>query len=107
MNEGDESFPSTETRKRNRCFGFKYSSKKALERSRVMRRTIKAGGSKFTTVTKALSYPSVLVNEIRINDHHDFAIGSRGPPLFESVDELKGKRKEMSYGDAISDKEYP
>jgi hypothetical protein len=43
MNEGDESLPSTETRKKRRGLGFRYSSKKDLERSRVKKRTAKVG----------------------------------------------------------------
>jgi hypothetical protein len=34
MNEGNESFPSTATRKKRRLSGFGYSSRKALEHSR-------------------------------------------------------------------------
>jgi hypothetical protein len=51
MNDLGKSVPSTETRKKKRGSGFRYSSKKALERSRLSKKTTKIGGSEFTTVT--------------------------------------------------------
>jgi hypothetical protein len=107
MNEGNESFPSTETRNRKKRYGFRYLSKKALECSRMTKRTTKGGGSEFTSITKALSFPNALSSEISITDLHDCTTESGGPPLFESVDELEGEGKEMSFGDAIFDGEYP
>jgi DNA-binding transcriptional MerR regulator len=59
MNEGDESIPSTVTRKKRRGSGFRFSSKKDLERSKL-KRTARAGGSELASVEKALSYPSTL-----------------------------------------------
>jgi hypothetical protein len=71
MNEENESFSSTETWKRRRHSRFRYSSKQALKQLRMTRRTAKAGGSDFTTIIKALLYPSALSSEISITDHHD------------------------------------
>jgi hypothetical protein len=34
MYDLDESVPSTETKKKKRCHGFRYSTRKALDRSR-------------------------------------------------------------------------
>jgi hypothetical protein len=62
MNEGDESISSTQTRKKRRGSGFRYSNKKDLERSKLKRRTAKPGGSELAFVTKALSYPRTLSN---------------------------------------------
>jgi hypothetical protein len=45
MNEGDEAIESTVTRKKKRRSGFRYSSKKVLERSRVKRETTNVGGN--------------------------------------------------------------
>jgi hypothetical protein len=58
MNERDEAIESTETRKKRRRSGFRYSSKKVLECSRVKRETAKVGGVQFKSVTRTLSYPS-------------------------------------------------
>lgn len=73
MNEGDDSFLSTETRKKRRKPGFRYSSKKELDRSRLSKTTAK------TTVKKVLSYPD-----------------SGGPAVLEPVEELDGVRIETS-----------
>jgi hypothetical protein len=91
MNEGDELFPSIETRKRKRRYGFRYSRKKELERLRAKKRTAKFRRSKLTTVTKVLLYVSALSYELGIIDQHDYAIGSRGLPLLETVHELEEK----------------
>jgi hypothetical protein len=107
MNEGDESIPFSETWRRKRRSGFRYPSKKELERSRFLRRIAKAGGSKFTSVTKALSYPSALSSEISISNQHECAAGSGGPPLLQPIDELEDDRTEMSVGSTNSDCDYP
>jgi hypothetical protein len=52
MNEGDEAIESTKTRKKRRRLGFRYSSRKVLERSREKRETAKVGGVQFEAVTK-------------------------------------------------------
>jgi hypothetical protein len=95
MDEGDESIESTETRKKKRRSGFRYSSKKELERSRVKRRTAKVVGIQFESVTKALSYPSEIGDIV----HHDCAAGSSLPPCLDSAD---GDRMELSCGNAIT-----
>jgi hypothetical protein len=48
------------TRKRKRGSGFRYSTKKALERSRLSKKTTKGRVLEFASMTKALTYPSVL-----------------------------------------------
>jgi hypothetical protein len=97
MNEGDESFLSTETRKRRRRFRFRYSSKKVLERSREA----KCRRSGLTSVTKVLSYISALSSEFGTAKHHDCAIESGRTPLLESVDKLEGEGKDMSLAELI------
>jgi hypothetical protein len=67
----------------------------------------KVGISEFTTFTKALLYPSTLSSKINITNHHNCTIGLGGLPLLESLDELDGERKEMSFGNSIFDGEYP
>jgi hypothetical protein len=98
MNEGDESIESTETRKKKRRSGFRYFSKKVLERSRVKRRTAKVGGIQFESVTKALSYPSEIGDIV----HYDCATGSSFLPCLDSVEEHDGDGMELSCDNAIT-----
>jgi hypothetical protein len=72
MNKGDESILSTETRKRKRKPGLRFSRKKDLERSRLSRSNAKA-------VKKVLSYPD-----------------SGGSAVLEPVEELAGVRIETN-----------
>jgi hypothetical protein len=88
MNEGGESVLSIENRKRKRRSGFRYSSKKALERSRLSKSNAKAGGSGFTCVSKVLTYPN-----------------TSEPALLESVNELSRIRIETSNSNLVC--EFP
>jgi hypothetical protein len=88
MNEGNESFPSTAAWKKRRCSGFRYSTKKALERSRESRRTAFAGIFECIPVSRTLSYPSAQTSETCLSNHSTFAIRSGGSHLLESVEEL-------------------
>jgi hypothetical protein len=54
--EGGGLIPSREARKKRRGSGFRYSSKKDLERSKL-KRSAKTRASELAFVTKALSYP--------------------------------------------------
>jgi hypothetical protein len=99
MNEGDELFPSMETRKRKRRSRFRFSSKKTLECSRLMRRTAKAGGCEFTSVIRTLLYPSVIPSELCVTDIHGCAAKSCESPILESIDKFERERKETSNGD--------
>jgi DNA-binding transcriptional MerR regulator len=56
MNEGDGSNLSREARKKKKGSGFRYSSKKDLERSKL-KRAAKSRDSDLASITKALSYP--------------------------------------------------
>jgi hypothetical protein len=103
MNEGNESFPSTAARKKKRHSGFRYSTRKALERSRKLRRTAIAGIFECTPVSRALSYPSAQTSETCLSDHGTFATGSGGSHLLESVEELHEEWKRMSTSDASID----
>jgi hypothetical protein len=98
MNEGDVSIESTETRKKKRRSGFRYSSKKELDRSKVKRRTAKVVGVQFESVTRALSYPSESGGIVL----HDSAAGSCFPPCLDSVEEHDGEGMELSCGNAIT-----
>jgi DNA-binding transcriptional MerR regulator len=92
MNEGDGSILSKETRKRKRGLGFRYSSKKDLERSKL-KRAAKSRGSELASVTKALSFPFAQSSS-GIN-------GSGGPISLDIVNEQDGVEKDLSQGNAI------
>ena len=91
MNEVDESSVSTETRKKRRRSGFRYSSKKVLQRSRVQREISKVEGIQLESVTKALAYPSETIDSV----HHDSAIRSTLQPFLDSVEEHDGDGDEL------------
>ena len=75
MNEGDEVIVSSATRKKKRRSGFRFSSKKVLQRSRVKKETSRVGGIQFESITKALSF----LCEIGEINHQDYAPGLRLP----------------------------
>ena len=63
MNDCDELFLATESRKKRRGFGSRFSSKKVLHRSRL-KRLAKARGCEVTSMTRTLSYPSLIQGEV-------------------------------------------
>jgi len=98
MNELDEALVSTETRKRRRRSGFRYSSRKVLQRSRVKRETSKVGETELKSVTKALSFPSESVDTV----HHDCAPGSSLQPCLDSIEEQDGDETVLRCENAIT-----
>jgi hypothetical protein len=97
MSEGSKAVEFTETRKKRRHSGFRYSSRKVLERSRLKRESAKAGGWQFDSVRKALSYPS---------DHRDCAAESSYPPCLDSVLEHDGAGLDLTFGNAIIQEDF-
>jgi hypothetical protein len=93
MSEADGSIPTTVTRKRRRGSGFRYSSKKVLQRSRVRREAAKGRALELGSVRKALSYPVDLLSEIGVVDLGDC---SNGPALLHFVGENEVERIEES-----------
>jgi hypothetical protein len=87
MSEADGTIPTMVTGKRKKGFGFRYSTKKALECSRLSKKTTKGRVLEFASVTKALTYPSVLLSEIGVVDLTDCSNGSIGLASLHSVDE--------------------
>ena len=96
MNELDETFVSTETRKKRRRSGFRYSSKKVLQCSRVKQKTSKVGRIQLESVTKALAFWSEIVDSV----HHDCALRSSHQPFLDSVEEHDGDGIELTCGHA-------
>ena len=93
--------PSTVIRKRKRGSRFRYSTKKALKRSRVRKEAAKSRVLELGSVRKALSYPVEQLSEIGVVDLEDY---SNGPASLHSIDENEVARIEESIeiGDMIS-----
>jgi hypothetical protein len=102
MSEADGTFPTMVTKKRKRGSGFRYSTKKALERSRLSKKTAKGRVSEFASVKKALMFPSGLLSDIGVVDLRDCATGSIGPTSLHSVHESQEKRIDACIGNVVS-----
>ena len=101
MSEADGMIPTTMTGKQKRGFGFRYSTKKALECSRLSKKTTKGRVLDFASVTKALTYPSVLLSEIGVVDLADCSTGSIGPTSLYLVDENEVERIDACIGSVV------
>ena len=101
MNDCGELFSTTESRKKKRGFGFRFSSKKVLDRSRL-KRLAKARGCEVTSVVKTLSYPS----EVCARDFYGTVATSCDSPILVTVDKFEEERKETSNFNQIKDSEY-
>ena len=86
MSEADGTIPTTVTWKRKRGTGFRYSSKKVLERSKVRKEAAKGRVLESGSVRKALSYPVDLLSKIGVVDLGDC---SNGPASLHSVARIK------------------
>jgi hypothetical protein len=98
MNEGGGLIPSRETRKRRRRSGFRYSSKKDLERSKL-KRAAKTRASELASVTKALSYPRA--------QSSGGVSGSGGPFCLEGVKEQDGDEVDLRQYRSMVEGECP
>ena len=95
MNEYDELFPTTKSRKKKRGSGFRFLSKKVLDHSRL-KKLAKAKGCEVTSVTRMLSYPSLIPSEVCFGDFYGSAATSCDSLVLISIDELEEERKEMT-----------
>ena len=102
MSEADRTIPTTITRKRRRGSGFRYSSKKALNRSRLLRETKKASEFEIGGVRKALTYPCEVLSEIGVVDIAECSTGSFGIASLKSVEENLEERFHANIGDVLS-----
>jgi hypothetical protein len=102
MSEADGTIPTTETRKRKRGSRFRYSTKKALDRSRLSKEKSKGRVLEFASVTKALTYPSALLSEIGVVDLGDCSTGSIGLASVHSVGENQEERIDACIGNVVS-----
>jgi hypothetical protein len=105
MNESDELMHATESRKKKRGSGFRFSSKKVLQRSRL-KRLAKDRGCEDTSVTRTLSYPSLIPSEDCLTDIQGSAAPSFDSIVLVSIDEFEEERNETSNIDQVKDSEY-
>jgi hypothetical protein len=94
MSEADGTGLSTVTRKRKRGYGFRYSTKKALECSKLLKEAAK-GRLELGSFKKALMYQIELLSKI---DVVDLGNSSTGPASLHSVDENEVERIDVSIG---------
>jgi DNA-binding transcriptional MerR regulator len=102
MSETDGMIPTMVPRKQKRGSGFRYSTKKALERSKLSKEKAKDRGLELGSVRKALMYPCNLLSEIGVVDLAKYCTGSFGPASLKSIDENPEERIDASIGNALS-----
>jgi hypothetical protein len=105
MSEADGSIPTTVTRKRKRGSGLKYSTKKALERSKLSKEKAKGRGFELGSVRKALTYPCELLSERGVVDLAECSTRSFGQLSLHSVDEHQEVRTDAGLAKVVSDVE--
>jgi hypothetical protein len=101
----DESINATGSKKKRRRCGFKYSSQKVLDCSRLTR-LAKAGGCELTSVTRTLSFPSSVPSELCVGDIHAFALSPCDSSILVLIDESEEGRKEIGNVDHFNYSEY-
>jgi hypothetical protein len=101
MSEADGKGPTTMTTKWKRGSGFRYSTKKALERSKLSREIAKGRVPELGSMRKALIYPSELWSNIGIVDLGNFSSGSIGPASLHLVDKNQEERIDASIGNIV------
>jgi hypothetical protein len=94
MSEADGTGPNMVTRKRKRGYGFRYSTKKALERSKLSKEAAKGSVLELGSVKKALMYQIELLSKINVVD---LGNSSTGPASLHSVDENEVERIDVSF----------
>jgi hypothetical protein len=102
MSEADGTIPTTVTRKRKRGSGFKFSTTKAIERSRLSKEIAKDRVLEIGSVMKALTYPSELLSEIGIVDLAGCSTKPIWPASLQLVDEDQEDWTDASIGNALS-----
>jgi hypothetical protein len=105
MSEVDGSIPTMVTRKRKRGSGFRYSTKKALEHSKLSKEKAKDRGLELGSMKKALTYPCELLSEIGVIDLAECSTRSFGQLSLYSVDEHQEVRTDVGLANVVSDVE--
>jgi hypothetical protein len=93
------------TRKRKRGSGFRYSTKKTLERSKLSKEKAKGRGFELGSVRKALTYLCELLSEIGVIDLAECSTGSFGQLSLHSVDEHQEVRTDAGLAKVVSNVE--
>jgi hypothetical protein len=106
MKECDESINAMGSRKKKRGSGFRFSSQKVLDRSRLTR-LAKARVCEVKSVTRTLSFPSLIPSEVCVSDIHGIVGTSSESPALASIDKFEEERKETSKVDQLKASEYP
>jgi hypothetical protein len=106
MKECNESINATGSRKKKRRSGFRFSSQKVLDRSRLTR-LAKARVCEIKSVTRTLSFPSLNPSEVCFSDIQCIAGASCESPVLASIDEFEEERKEASKVDQLKASDYP
>ena len=104
MSDCDEAIPVTESRKKRRGSSFRFSSKRVLNRSRL-KRLSKARGSEVTSVTRTLSYPSLIPSEVGGSENLASVTTASISPDLLTVQEFEEEREETAIIDLIKDSE--
>ena len=102
MSDCDEVIPVTESRKKRRQSSFRFSSKRVLDRSKL-KRLAKARSCDVTTVTRTLSYPSLMPSEVVASDFYGSEATSCKLPDLLTVQEFEEEREETANVDHIKD----
>jgi hypothetical protein len=90
------------TKKWKRGSGFRYSTKKALECSRLLKETAKGRVVELGSVRKALTYPNALLSEIGVVDLVDYSTGSIGLASLHSVDKNEEEKIDACIRSVVS-----
>ena len=106
MSDCDEVIPVTASRKKRRRSGFRFSSRKVLDRSRL-KRLAKASGCEVISVTRTLTYPSLIPGEECFSDTPGRAATPCESPNLVSIDEFEEERTENSNVNHFINFEYP
>ena len=104
MSDFVELIPVTESRKKKRGSSFRFSSKKVLNRSRL-KRLSKARGCDITSVSRTLSYPSLIPSEVDTCDIFATAATTCKSPDLLTVQEFEEEREETANVGHIKDSE--
>ena len=103
MSEADRTIPTTVTRKWKRRSGFKFSTKKALECSKLLKEIAKDRILELESVQKALTYPSLLLSEIGVVDLSDYSTRSFGKISLYSDDQSQEEKSYISLRNMVFD----
>ena len=104
MSDCDEAIPVTESRKKRRGSSFRFSSKRVLNRSRL-KRLSRANGCEVTSVTRTLSYQSLIPSEVGVSENLASEEPTSTLPDLLTVQEFEEEREKTAIVELITDSE--